>query len=113
VFIEVMPMGDIGGESQESVARYLTQLDTANRQKPSEALATKTTRLAMISPGQAQRRAASRVTSLSGPAASNLNCSPRRRSPSSILEGGTLSSRKRELTARHDDFARAPLRYRS
>ena len=30
---------------EESVARYLSQLDTADRQEPSEALATKTTRL--------------------------------------------------------------------
>ena len=30
---------------EESVARYLSQLDTADRQEPSEALATKTERL--------------------------------------------------------------------
>jgi hypothetical protein len=30
---------------EESVARYLSQLDTADRQEPSEALAAKTTRL--------------------------------------------------------------------
>ena len=33
------------GQIEESVARYLQQLDTADRQEPSEALATKTTRL--------------------------------------------------------------------
>jgi hypothetical protein len=49
--------------SEESVARYLIQLDTADRHQPSEALATKTTRLAMISPGQAEWGAASSVTS--------------------------------------------------
>jgi hypothetical protein len=30
---------------EESVARYLSQLDTADRQEPTEALATKVTRL--------------------------------------------------------------------
>ena len=30
---------------EESIARYLQQLDSADRQEPSEALATKTTRL--------------------------------------------------------------------
>jgi transposase len=33
------------GQIEESVARYLQQLDTADRQEPSDALATKTTRL--------------------------------------------------------------------
>jgi Transposase DDE domain/Transposase domain (DUF772) len=33
------------GQLEESVARYLSQLDTADRQEPSEALVTKTTRL--------------------------------------------------------------------
>ena len=32
-------------QPEQSVARYLSQLDTADRQEPSEALAAKTTRL--------------------------------------------------------------------
>ena len=38
---------------EESVARYLQQLDTADRQEPSDALATKTTRLSDCVVGQA------------------------------------------------------------
>jgi Transposase DDE domain len=43
---------------EESVARYLSQLDTADRQEPSEALATKTTRLKekLVKLGEEMRR---------------------------------------------------------
>jgi hypothetical protein len=33
---------------EESVARYLSQLDTADRQEPTEALAAKVTRLRLV-----------------------------------------------------------------
>ena len=35
----------IGAQLEESVVRYLSQLDTAHRQEPTEALAAKVTRL--------------------------------------------------------------------